>query len=201
MTWGHLFAALGMRYCIVGRAASGGAGGAELNVRSIFTIYSLAIVWLPAVPELFPRNKSVALSLYNCAIYLGRALSFGAALAAGRRGPVGPSAGDTAGALLRGAGLSPADAATSIIYVPLDNLDLRLVSIVYTRGDYAAVMPNFRYTTITESPADVEGAVQVGAAPGLHVSCGRFGRSEQLHMFCSSATALAEALVDTAGVK
>ena len=36
----------------------------------------------PTVPELFPKNKSTALAVYNCAIYLGRALSFGAVLAA-----------------------------------------------------------------------------------------------------------------------
>ena len=34
-----------------------------------------------AVPELFPRNKSAALSVYNCSVYIGRALSYGAALA------------------------------------------------------------------------------------------------------------------------
>lgn len=34
------------------------------------------------IPELFPVNKSTALSLYNCAIYVGRALSFAAVLLA-----------------------------------------------------------------------------------------------------------------------
>ncbi|KAF6255340.1 hypothetical protein COO60DRAFT_1627563 [Scenedesmus sp. NREL 46B-D3] len=36
------------------------------------------------IPDLFPANKSTALAGYNCAIYLGRALSFASVLAANR---------------------------------------------------------------------------------------------------------------------
>lgn len=34
------------------------------------------------IPELFPASKATALALYNCAIYVGRALSFAAVLLA-----------------------------------------------------------------------------------------------------------------------
>ena len=33
------------------------------------------------IPELFPKNRSSAMALYNSAIYLGRALSFAALFA------------------------------------------------------------------------------------------------------------------------
>lgn len=123
-----------------------------------------------AVPELFPANKSAALSLYNCAVYFGRALAFGATLAgaqlariseattattaaatatakatatAAAAGMVKGGAAATAAAAA-GAAAAAAGAAAPMIFVPMDQVDLRLVQIVYTAGDYAAVMPTFR---------------------------------------------------------
>lgn len=130
-----------------------------------------------AVPELFPSNKSAALSLYNCAVYVGRALAFGATLAgaqlaglneattattaaataaatatakatataAAAAAATGVMQGGAAAAeAASGTAAAAAGAATPMIFVPMDQVDLRLVQIVYTAGDYAAVMPTFR---------------------------------------------------------
>ena len=43
-----------------------------------------------------------------------------------------------------GTAAAAAGAAAPMIFVPMDQVDLRLVQIVYTAGDYAAVMPTFR---------------------------------------------------------
>lgn len=38
------------------------------------------------IPELFPRERNTAMALYNSAIYIGRALSFGAVIIASKLG-------------------------------------------------------------------------------------------------------------------
>lgn len=54
--------------------------------------------------------------------------------------------------------------------MPLDKLDLRLVSVVYTRGDYAAVMPNYSYYTSSYLPiketADAVGEMGISDVVG-----------------------------------
>ncbi|GAX76761.1 hypothetical protein CEUSTIGMA_g4208.t1 [Chlamydomonas eustigma] len=108
------------------------------------------------IPELFPQNKSAALAIYNCAIYVGRALSFGAVIAADNLGHRGSP----------GVIMTQAEAATSAIFlVPLEKLDLQLVSIVYTRGDYAAVMPNYSYYNPAEAAAAAAAAAASAAGP------------------------------------
>ena len=81
------------------------------------------------------------------------------------------------------------EAATSLIFfVPLEKLDLHLVSIVYTRGDYAAVMPNYSYysyyspTMLAQSTTEAINSIGVSevgtwrevlrwiAAPGFLIS-------------------------------
>jgi MFS family permease len=97
------------------------------------------------IPDLFPANKSTALAGYNCAIYLGRALSFASVLAAhrvrsgglaGGAGPVAP-VGTMADAAAGAAGSE----GVQLSMVPLDKLDLQRMSIIYTTGDMAAVTP------------------------------------------------------------
>jgi MFS family permease len=60
--------------------------GELLIVRTGFAIAQAAQnpVSFSLIPDLFPANKSTALAGYNCAIYLGRALSFASVLAANR---------------------------------------------------------------------------------------------------------------------
>lgn len=81
------------------------------------------------IPDLFPQNKSTALAIYNCAIYLGRALSFAAVLAAGSLGHLGEST----------------DLSGNVQMVPLDRLDLQQMSVLYTSGDTAFVTPIYNY--------------------------------------------------------
>lgn len=38
------------------------------------------------IPELFPSNRTAAMAVYNCAIYLGRAAAFGLVFLAGQQG-------------------------------------------------------------------------------------------------------------------
>lgn len=38
------------------------------------------------IPELFPKNRTTAMAVYNTAIYAGRALSFAALILAGQLG-------------------------------------------------------------------------------------------------------------------
>ncbi len=38
------------------------------------------------IPELFPKNRTTAMAVYNTAIYAGRALSFAAVIIAGQLG-------------------------------------------------------------------------------------------------------------------
>eukprot|EP00884_Botryococcus_braunii_P015632 jgi/Botrbrau1/2752/Bobra.0164s0031.2 len=80
------------------------------------------------IPELFPRERNTAMALYNSAIYIGRALSFGAVVIASKLG-VANAVTDTIGA----------------ITVPLDRLDLSVSSLLYIEGNNAFVVPKFNY--------------------------------------------------------
>ncbi|PSC72601.1 MFS transporter [Micractinium conductrix] len=90
------------------------------------------------IPELFPKNRTTAMAVYNTAIYAGRALSFAALILAGQLGVPQGVIGDIGYTL-----------------VPLDKVDLSLVSVLYTQGDYAAVSPVYTYTL----DADVDGVL------------------------------------------
>jgi len=82
------------------------------------------VVCFGLIPDLFPTNRSTALSIYNCAIYLGRGAVYLAFNAAKNMLPAADVVlKDTAGNLL----------------VPLDKLDLRLVQVMYLSGDMAAI--------------------------------------------------------------
>jgi MFS family permease len=129
---------------------SSGAGSfAELLVaRTGFAVAQAAQnpVSFSLIPDLFPNNKSTALAGYNCAIYLGRALSFASVLAAHRvrsggastvPSPVGTMADAAAGAA--------GSEGVQLSMVPLDKLDLQRMSIIYTTGDMAAVTPLYNY--------------------------------------------------------
>lgn len=129
---------------------SSGAGSfAELLVaRTGFAVAQAAQnpVSFSLIPDLFPNNKSTALAGYNCAIYLGRALSFASVLAAHRvrssaagavPAPVGTMADAAAGSL--------GSEGVQLSMVPLDKLDLQRMSIIYTTGDMAAVTPLYNY--------------------------------------------------------
>eukprot|EP00879_Flechtneria_rotunda_P012869 GHRR01013439.1.p1 GENE.GHRR01013439.1~~GHRR01013439.1.p1 ORF type:complete len:583 (+),score=234.62 GHRR01013439.1:148-1749(+) len=96
------------------------------------------------IPDLFPANKSTALAAYNCAIYLGRALSFASVLAAHRVG--GRVANIRAvGTMADAAAGNAADDGVALSMVPLDALDLQHMSVIYTAGDMAAVTPLYNY--------------------------------------------------------
>ena len=90
------------------------------------------------IPELFPKNKSTALALYNCGIYVGRALSYAAVLLS--RNLSGPP-GHVAGALA-----DVSRHAHEVYLVPLASVDLKAVSLLYTSGDIAAVTPVYDYS-------------------------------------------------------
>jgi len=92
------------------------------------------------IPELFPNGRTTAMAVYNSAIYAGRALSFAALILAGKLGvPQGI--------------IGSIDIAYTL--VPLDKVDLSLVSILYTQGDYAAVSPIYTYAPDTGDDAGV----------------------------------------------
>eukprot|EP00887_Chlorella_sp_A99_P001478 scaffold8.g1478.t1 len=86
------------------------------------------------IPELFPNHRTTAMAVYNSAIYAGRALSFAALLLAGQLGVPEDLIGSIGG--------------LGHTLVPLDKLDLTLVSVLYTQGDFAAVTPVFDYAGI-----------------------------------------------------
>lgn len=94
------------------------------------------------IPDLFPQNKSTALAAYNCAIYLGRALSFASVLLAHRLGDLAAAGASSVESAV--AGSSAADD-IALSMVPLDKLDLQRMSIIYTTGDMAAVTPVYNY--------------------------------------------------------
>ncbi len=81
------------------------------------------------IPEMFPKGRTAAMAVYNSAIYIGRAFSFGALVIAGKLGV--PTL------------IENLDFAYTL--VPLDKVDLSLVTIMYTQGDYAAVSPIYSY--------------------------------------------------------
>ena len=83
------------------------------------------------IPELFPKGKTTAMAVYNTAIYAGRALSFAAVILAGQLGVPQSILGD--------------QVSLGYTLVPLDKVDLSLVSILYTQGDFAAVSPIYTY--------------------------------------------------------
>lgn len=174
------------------------------------------------IPDLFPNHQSTAMAAYNCAIYFGRALSFGAVYVARHRdadeastadgAAVAEAAGTADGAAAAGAaatstaGTAAADAAAAATtsagadavagaadatstgvtaaaatgiasalsereqefaatiaevsgldedaalpddlemhVVPLDQIDIDHMSVVYTLGDNALVMPIYNY--------------------------------------------------------
>ena len=82
------------------------------------------------IPEMFPKGRTTAMAVYNSAIYVGRAFSFTALVIAGKLG-------------VPQAIIDNLDFAYTL--VPLDKVDLSLVTIMYTQGDYAAVSPIFTY--------------------------------------------------------
>lgn len=81
------------------------------------------------IPEMFPKGRTAAMAVYNSAIYVGRAFSFAALVIAGKLGV--PTL------------IENLDFAYTL--VPLDKVDLSLVTIMYTQGDYAAVSPIYSY--------------------------------------------------------
>lgn len=81
-------------------------------------------ICMSMIPELFPKNRSTAMAIYNCAIYMGRALSFGFLM------------------ILANLGVSDA---VGVKMVSFENLDLDIMSILYTTGDKVAVLPVYDY--------------------------------------------------------
>jgi MFS family permease len=124
-------------------AAGAGSFRDLLLVRTGFAVAQAAQnpVSFSLIPDLFPANKSTALAAYNCAIYLGRALSFASVLVAHRIG-AGRGA-EAAAAAVAGAAGPQGEIALSM--VPLEKLDLQRMSIIYTAGDMAAVTPVYNY--------------------------------------------------------
>ena len=95
------------------------------------------------IPELFPNGRTTAMAVYNSAIYVGRAFSFAAVIIAGKLGvPQGI--------------MENLDIAYTL--VPLDKVDLSLVTILYTQGDYAAVSPVYTYAQEIGEAAQLESA-------------------------------------------
>ncbi len=97
------------------------------------------------IPELFPNGRTTAMAVYNSAIYAGRALSFTALIVAGKLG------------VPQGIIGTSIDIAYTL--VPLDKVDLSLVSVLYTQGDFAAVTPIYTYASDA-----IEGAMQMESA-------------------------------------
>ncbi|KAL6776040.1 hypothetical protein ACKKBG_A19555 [Auxenochlorella protothecoides x Auxenochlorella symbiontica] len=109
------------------------------------------------IPDLFPKNRTRAMALYNAAIYAGRALSFGVLMLAVKLGVPKDLINDT-----------------SYVLVPLDKVDLSLVSIMFIQGDYAAVSPVFNYAATLTGEVPIESAFSAWrqlmtwvGAPGL----------------------------------
>ncbi len=96
------------------------------------------------IPEMFPKGKTTAMAVYNSAIYVGRAFSFAALIIAGKLG-VPPAI------------IENLDFAYTL--VPLDKVDLSLVTIMYTQGDYAAVSPIYSYAQEAGDAAAIESAM------------------------------------------
>jgi MFS family permease len=128
-------------------SSSAGSFAELLVARTGFAVAQAAQnpVSFSLIPDLFPNNKSTALAAYNCAIYLGRALSFASVLAAHRvRSGSGPAPAPVGTMADAAAGAAGSDG-VQLSMVPLDNLDLQRMSIIYTTGDMAAVTPLYNY--------------------------------------------------------
>ena len=127
-------------------AASKSAGFAELLAARVGFAAAQATqnpICFSLIPEMFPKGKTTAMAVYNSAIYVGRAFSFAALIIAGKLG-VPPSI------------IENLDFAYTL--VPLDKVDLSLVTIMYTQGDYAAVSPIYSYAQDISDPAAIESA-------------------------------------------
>eukprot|EP00873_Tetraselmis_striata_P007807 jgi/Tetstr1/428071/TSEL_018126.t1 len=106
------------------------------------------------IPELFPKNRSIAMAFYNSAIYLGRALSFAALFAL-----ASTQASDVSGVTL----------------VPVNDFDPTQWSLLYTFGDQAAVTPVFNYNFIIDyapiaNPEQWRSALFYIGPPGLFIA-------------------------------
>jgi len=121
------------------------------------------------IPELFPKNKSLALAAYNGAMYLGRALSFYLLLFAA-----------TVSSWLHEEGLDKMIEKVEVgkeavqKLIPLDSLstvDLTEVSVLYVTGDMVAVAPMFDYandsTLFTLAAGEWRALLFVLAFPGF----------------------------------
>lgn len=74
------------------------------------------------IPELFPKQRTTAMSFYNIAIYAGRSLSFAAALASFQ--------------------------AETLRRIPLDKFDPMSMSMLYIQGDMVVASPIWNYDFI-----------------------------------------------------
>ena len=127
-------------------AASSARGFGELLVARIGFAAAQATqnpICFSLIPEMFPKGRTTAMAVYNSAIYVGRAFSFAALIIAGKLGvPQGI--------------MENLDMAYTL--VPLDKVDLSLVTILYTQGDYAAVSPIYSYAPDLADGAQLESA-------------------------------------------
>eukprot|EP01025_Chloroclados_australasicus_P041355 TRINITY_DN4377_c0_g1_i1.p1 TRINITY_DN4377_c0_g1~~TRINITY_DN4377_c0_g1_i1.p1 ORF type:complete len:647 (-),score=52.89 TRINITY_DN4377_c0_g1_i1:793-2733(-) len=106
------------------------------------------------IPELFPNKRATAMALYNSAIYLGRSLSFTFALLCSQAGLQNPF---------------------SVQMVPIDNLDVATMSILYTTGDMVAVVPLYNYDfqiiyDIVDKPQAWRTLLEYLGVPGLIIA-------------------------------
>jgi len=118
------------------------------------------VICFSMIPDLFPKNKSFALAVYNCAIYVGRGLMF--VLITGARSimfPTQETGADGSSAMSMASQQTIKDASGNLL-VPLDKIDLRLVQIMYTTGDMAAIR--------AISPFDISDAANVIDLPWLN---------------------------------
>lgn len=76
------------------------------------------------IPELFPKNQTTAISLYNCALYFGRALSFVFAILLAKLG---------------------VQEIVGIQEIPLEQFDVDSMSLLYVTGNVATVSPLYNY--------------------------------------------------------
>lgn len=136
------------------------------------------------IPELFPKNRSIAMAFYNSAIYLGRALSFAALFAL-----ASTQASDVSGVTLVGihsarhAVLAPGcvecglytQLTLVVVQVPVNDFDPTQWSLLYTFGDQAAVTPVFNYNFIIDyapiaNPEQWRSALFYIGPPGLFIA-------------------------------
>lgn len=105
--------------------------------------YSVALVSCHCLYIAVMQNRALALAVYNSFMHIGRALSFAAlALASGMDHSTGY------------------DGQPKALLVPMDQLDLSKVSVLYVQGDLIAITPVYDYAKysmdgITVSPEAV----------------------------------------------